>query len=101
MLDLVSEHWPVTRTRPFNRRQAKENAAFLAALRRTGNAREAARSLGFHRSTMTKRRARDAAFAAEWDAALVFAHARLNYPEAQPDQPDTRPTRPIRPVQPT
>lgn len=96
MLDLVSEHWPVTGTRPFNRRQAKENAAFLAALRRTGNAREAARSLGFHRSTMTKRRARDAAFAAEWDAALVIAHARLNENETPTDRPDTSEPRAVR-----
>lgn len=80
----------MTGPRPFNRRQAKENAAFLAALRRTGNAREAARSLGFHRSTMTKRRARDAAFAAEWDAALVFAHAHLNSAEQQPDTTEPR-----------
>jgi len=80
----------VTGTRPFNRRQAKENAAFLAALRRTGNAREAARSLGFHRSTMTKRRTRDATFAAEWDAALVFAHAHLNTAEQQPDTTEPR-----------
>ncbi len=80
----------MTGPRPFNRRQAKENAAFLAALRRTGNAREAARSLGFHRSTMTKRRARDAAFAAEWDAALVFAHAHLNASELQPDTTEPR-----------
>lgn len=65
-------------SRPFNRRQAHENDAFLAALRRTGNVREAARSLGFHRSTMVKRRNRDAAFAAEWDAALALAHASLN-----------------------
>lgn len=64
--------------RPFNQRQAHENHAFLAALRRTGNVREAARSLGIHRSTMIKRRNRDAAFAAEWDAALALAHARLN-----------------------
>jgi hypothetical protein len=63
--------------RPFNRRQALENQAFLAALRRTGNARLAARDLGVNRSTFTKRRARDAAFAAEWDAALALAHATL------------------------
>lgn len=96
MLDLVSEHWPVTGTRPFNRRQAKENAAFLAALRRTGNAREAARSLGFHRSTMTKRRARDAAFAAEWDAALAIAHAHLNRAAPPPDAALTGEPRAIR-----
>jgi hypothetical protein len=64
--------------RPFNRRQTLENDRFLAALRRTGNARLAARELGVHRATYTKRRARDAAFAAEWDAALALAHARLN-----------------------
>ena len=66
--------------RPFNRRQALENQAFLAALRRTGNARLAARELGVNRSTFTKRRAKDAAFAAEWDAALALAHATLNNP---------------------
>ena len=66
--------------RPFNRRQALENQAFLAALRRTGNARLAARELGLHRSTFLKRRARHPAFAAEWDAALTLAHARLNDP---------------------
>ena len=64
--------------RPFNRRQAHENDAFLAALRCTGNVREAARTLGLHRSTLIKRRNRDAAFAAEWHAALALAHARLN-----------------------
>ncbi|WEK45899.1 MAG: hypothetical protein P0Y56_12805 [Candidatus Andeanibacterium colombiense] len=64
--------------RPFNRRQALENRAFLAALARTGNARLAARELGFHRSTFTKRRGRDPAFAAEWDAALALAQARLS-----------------------
>ncbi len=66
--------------RPFNRRQALENRAFLAALARTGNARLAARQLGVHRATFTKRRAKDPAFAAEWDAALAFAHAALNNP---------------------
>lgn len=64
--------------RPFNRRQALENQAFLHVLRRTGNARLAARELGVHRSTFTKRRASHPAFAAEWDAALAFAHAALN-----------------------
>ncbi len=70
--------------RPFNRRQALENQSFLAALRRTGNARLAARELGVHRSTFTKRRAKSAAFAAEWDAALALAHARLNAPGPPP-----------------
>lgn len=76
MLECVSEHWQMGR--PFNRRQAQENDAFLAALRRTGNAREAARTLGFRRPTMIRRRNCDAAFAAEWDAALALAHAHLN-----------------------
>lgn len=64
----------------FNRRQALENRRFLAALARTGNTRLAARELGYNRSTFAKRRARSAAFAAEWDAALAAAHARLNTP---------------------
>lgn len=70
-----------SRKPPFNRRQAHENQAFLAALRRTGNVREAARSLGIHRATMIRRRNRNAAFAAEWDAALALAYARLNAAE--------------------
>jgi len=64
----------------FTRRQAAQNAAFLAALRRTGNAREAARALGYNRSTFTKRRAAHPAFAAKWNAALAFASAALNLP---------------------
>ena len=62
----------------FTRRQAAQNAAFLANLRRTGNAREAARALGYNRSTFTKRRAAHPAFAAKWDAALALANAVLN-----------------------
>lgn len=62
----------------FTRRQALENQRFLAALRRTGNARLAARELGVHRSTYLKRRARSAAFAAEWDMALAAAHAAFH-----------------------
>src|SRR5690606_16242658 len=76
----ISLATPGAMARPFNRRQALENQAFLAALRRTGNARLAARELGLHRSTFLKRRARHPAFAAEWDAALTLAHARLNDP---------------------
>ena len=64
--------------RPFTRRQHRQNARFLEALRRTGNARLAARLLGVHRSTYTKRRAKCPAFAAAWDAALSFAHARFH-----------------------
>jgi hypothetical protein len=64
--------------RPFTRRQALQNAAFLDALRRTGNARLAARELGVHRSTFTKRRAKSAAFAAEWEMTLAAAHAAFH-----------------------
>ncbi|HYI39211.1 MAG TPA: hypothetical protein VE053_02710 [Allosphingosinicella sp.] len=55
--------------RPFTRKQIAQNQAFLEALRRTGNPRLAAASLGVHRTTYSKRRARCAAFAADWDAA--------------------------------
>ena len=64
--------------RPFNRRQALENARFVAALRRTGNPRLAADLLGVHRSTYTKRRAKCAIFAQAWDAAIAFAHAAFH-----------------------
>jgi hypothetical protein len=63
--------------RPLSPRQAAENAAFLAELRRTGNARSAAEALGLNRSMLTKRRAKHSAFAADWDAALAFANATL------------------------
>ncbi len=64
--------------RAFTRRQALQNAAFLEALAETGNPRLAARLLGVHRSTYTKRRAKNAAFARQWDAALAAAHARFH-----------------------
>lgn len=63
--------------RPLTRAQRQENKAFLAELRRTGNAREAARRLGAHRAKFTRRRAKHPAFAAEWDAALAFADAQV------------------------
>jgi hypothetical protein len=69
--------------RPLNRRQARENARFLAALARTGNARLAAHVLGVHRSTYTKRRAKHPAFAAAWDAALAEAARRLEAADAR------------------
>ena len=65
-------------TRPFTRRQALQNEAFLAALRRTGNPRLAARLLGVHRSTYMKRRAKSAAFAQAWDAEIAACHADLH-----------------------
>lgn len=64
--------------RPFTRAQALENAAFLRALRKTGNVREAARRIGEHRAKFTRRRTKHPLFAAEWDAALAVAHAALH-----------------------
>ncbi|MBB4155614.1 transposase-like protein [Sphingomonas jinjuensis] len=61
--------------RPLSPRQLAENEAFLAALARCGNVREAARALGVHRSTLTKRRAKHPAFATAWAAALVVSAA--------------------------
>jgi hypothetical protein len=78
--------------RLFTRRQQAENDAFLEALRRTGNARLAAREIGVHRSTYLKRRARSAAFATDWDGALAAAHAAFHLsggarpPEACPER---------------
>lgn len=63
--------------RPLTPAQAQQNAAFLRELRRTGNARAAADSIGIHRAALTRRRAKHPAFAAAWDAALAHVHARL------------------------
>jgi hypothetical protein len=68
-------------------RRAEQDEDFLAALGRAGNARLAARALGVHRSTYTKRRARDPAFAARWDAKLAAVDAALK-PRGTP-QPET------------
>jgi hypothetical protein len=73
--------------RPLTRTQRLENAAFLRELRRTGNAREAARRLGAHRAKFTKRRAAHPAFAAAWDAALALAHAALRNEAATAPSP--------------
>jgi hypothetical protein len=64
--------------RPFTLAQQAENRRFLDMLAETGNARLAARELGVHRATYTKRRARCAAFAQDWDAACAAAHARFH-----------------------
>lgn len=61
--------------RPFTPAQQRQNAAFLAALRRTGNVRLTCRELGVNRSTWTKRRGKCAAFATRWDMVLAAAHA--------------------------
>ena len=64
--------------RPFTIAQAAQNAAFLEALARSGNARLAARGIGVAVSTMQHRRAGHAGLAAAWDAAVVAAHARFH-----------------------
>lgn len=66
-----------TPARPTPRAVRLENAAFLRALGRTGNAHDAARRLGLSRSRFTRRHAADPAFAARWDAALALAQASL------------------------
>ena len=63
-------------------RRAKEKAQFLEALRaKFGNATEAARAVGLHRSTPYDWRREDAAFAAEWDGIFEslkdFAESKL------------------------
>lgn len=73
---------PDRKPRPYSRKQALQNAAFLAELERTGNARDAARVTGLNRSMLTKRRNADPDFAQRWEAALTLAAARL----AKPDQ---------------
>ena len=69
--------------RPFTRAQTLQNAAFLRALVRTGNARLAAAQLGVNRATYTRRRAQNPRFAALWDAALAFAHAEISLPSRE------------------
>ena len=76
-------------SRPFTRAQARQNTAFLSLLRRTGNARLAAREVGLAYSTMQDRRRKHPAFAARWDAALVFFAARLGKKGKQSFDPST------------
>lgn len=63
--------------RPLTRNQQLENAAFLKALRRTGNVRAAAREVGLQYGTVQHRRKAHPAFALKWDVAVAHAHARL------------------------
>jgi hypothetical protein len=81
----------VARHRPFTPAQQRQNAAFLAALRRTGNVRLACRTLGVPRATYTRRRKTCAAFATEWDMVLTAAHAafQLAGGERMPESPGT------------
>lgn len=64
--------------RPLTRAQALENAAFLNALRRTGNIRLAAREINVAYGTIQHRRRHHPAFAQRWDAAVAFAQARFD-----------------------
>jgi len=61
--------------RPLNRTQRLENAAFLRALRRTGNIRLAARETGLKYGTVQHRRAHHPDFAQALEAALALAQA--------------------------
>jgi hypothetical protein len=74
--------------RPLSRARRLQHAAFLKALRRTGNVREAARIAGAPRATLFKRRAAYPAFAAEWDAALTLAAAALAQGDARVPEPE-------------
>lgn len=57
--------------------RTRENQRFLKALRRTANVTLAAEEAGQTRKTFQKRRARNADFASQWDAALAYAQAQL------------------------
>ncbi|OYY72929.1 hypothetical protein [Sphingomonas sp. 28-63-12] len=61
--------------RPLTRAQQLENAAFLRALRRTGNIRLAARQTGLKYGTIQHRRAQHPAFAQAVDATIALAQA--------------------------
>jgi len=82
----------MTGIRPFTPRQLRENDDFLEQLRRCGNSRLAARAVGAHRAKFTRRRAKHAVFAAQWEMALVACHAALTLgggprpPEACPER---------------
>ncbi|HEX8301910.1 hypothetical protein [Sphingomonas sp.] len=68
--------------------QARQCAAFLKALRRTGNVSLSAQETGIHRNTFDKRRRRHPDFATEWDAAIAFAEAHLIDRGAAPPRSD-------------
>jgi hypothetical protein len=91
MLEII---WPglAMAHRPFTASQARQNRAFLEALRRTGNPRLAADLLGVHRSTYMKRRAKCPAFAQSWDAEVAAAHADF-HEDGGPSAPSVRPER--------
>jgi hypothetical protein len=65
-----------------------ENRAFLTALARTGNVKQAAAETGFWAETMHRRKARDPALAARWEAAIDTAREALARPAAARLLPD-------------
>ncbi|WP_423601799.1 hypothetical protein [Sphingomonas sp. MS122] len=67
--------------KPFSRWTADTERAFLMALRTTGQARKAAGAIGRSLSSAYKRRRRDGAFRASWDA--VVAEQQAAWIEAQ------------------
>lgn len=73
--------------RPFNRRQSRENAAFIRLLGETANVELAARECGLRKPTLYSRRKVNAAFAAEWDAALTAAQAAMRSDPANAARP--------------
>jgi len=82
----------MTGIRPLTSRQLRENDDFLDALRRTGNARLAARDVGAYRAKFTRRRKKHAAFAAQWEMALAACHAAMTL-GGGPRPPEARPGR--------
>lgn len=79
------------RKRPFSRWTADTETAFLMALRATGQARKAAGAIGRSLSTAYRRRARDGAFRARWDAAVAEQQAAwIEDQGAQVERSETR-----------
>ena len=68
MLEKVAEQ-STNLSRPLTREQARQNAAFLRHLRRTGTVREAARRAGVGYGAIQHRREGRPGFPLRWDAA--------------------------------
>lgn len=76
MSDPSSKHWALRpSSKPFARWSADTDQAFLLALRMTGRVRDAAAAIGRSVSCAYKRRRRDPAFAARWNAAVAEQQA--------------------------
>lgn len=74
---LEKEEHDENMVRPLTRAKMLENAAFLRALARTGNAKASAAAVGVSHSVFYRRRLAHPGFAQRWDAAAVTAQARL------------------------